>query len=86
MILFRILNLNNKIETLEDVAEIKECALKIFRNFKMRTEKYIEAQTIFLQLTEHNTRSCHIDDINKIKQKFRDYDAEITTKLIFQDY
>ena len=72
-----------QIEKLEDVIEIKKCALKIFRNFNIRTEKYIEAQTIFLQLTEPNTRYCSIEDINKIKQKFREYDAEITINVNF---
>ena len=72
-----------QIDKLEDVEEIKKCSLKIFRNFNIITEKYKEVQNIFLNLTETNSRSCSIEDINKVKNRFREYDVEVTINVNF---
>ena len=72
-----------QIENTNNQNEIQASAVNIMKKFVTITEKYKEAQQIFLNLTKPNINTCVISNIIEIKDKFRDYNSEENINVNF---
>ena len=72
-----------QIENTNNQNEIQASAVNIMKKFVTITEKYKEAQQIFLNLTKPNSNTCVISNIIEIKEKFRAYNSEENINVNF---